>query len=193
MKKLIPLFVLLVGASGAFAQGVVLFGNSNLPRPTSTPPGPDRRVLDSDGITPLRNVAGGTVWMAQLMYMNNSGTWTADATPAAFFGSTTSQGYWQGANRTLNNAGGATSPTIQLYVRAWDGTGGLSYDEAVAQGRKVGQSNPFSYTEEFNPPPNNTADKWMDNFASFRLVPEPSVIGLGVIGIGALFLLRRRK
>jgi hypothetical protein len=26
-----------------------------------------------------------------------------------------------------------------------------------------------------------------------RSVPEPSVIGLGIIGVGALFMLRRRK
>jgi hypothetical protein len=29
-------------------------------------------------------------------------------------------------------------------------------------------------------------------FQSFA-IPEPSVIGLGIIGVGALFMLRRRK
>jgi hypothetical protein len=33
----------------------------------------------------------------------------------------------------------------------------------------------------------------MLNFEGFSLVPEPSVIGLGIIGVGALFMLRRRK
>ena len=82
---------------------------------------------------------------------------------------------------------------IQLQVRAWDSAGGtLTYDQAVAQGRLHGCSTVFDYTQLSSVPP-AAADTWMVNFTGFTLVPEPSVIGLAMVGAGALFLLRRRK
>jgi hypothetical protein len=33
----------------------------------------------------------------------------------------------------------------------------------------------------------------MLNFEGFAIVPEPAVIGLAVVGVGALFLLRRHQ
>jgi|SwirhisoilCB3_FD_contig_41_2721300_length_736_multi_3_in_0_out_0_1 hypothetical protein len=185
MKKLIPLFVLLAGASSVLAQGTVSFVNQPL----------TRRVYQADGTTPVY----GTQYRAELLYQNNLGQWVTHQTTADFFGTgtafTTLRGYWNGGGRTLVNAGGvpsAADPTranpVQIEIRVWDMTTGSTYDTATLRGT----TRPFNYVEEFDSPA-GTDDKYMKSFASFTLVPEPSVIGLGVIGIGALFLLRRRK
>jgi hypothetical protein len=187
MKKLIPLFVLLVGATSALAQGTVLFANQPL--------GTSRKILMPSGAG-----VSGTQYSAELLYQNATGTWVSHPTTASFFATSipTFAGYWNGANRTLTAAGGPSvaDPTrgnpVQMQIRVWDATGGRTFAEAVQAGGLWGTSAIFNYIEEFDSPA-GTDDKYMKSFQSFTLVPEPSVIGLGVIGLGALFLLRRRK
>jgi energy-converting hydrogenase Eha subunit G len=41
--------------------------------------------------------------------------------------------------------------------------------------------------------PPAASDTWIVNFTGFTLVPEPSLIGLVMVGAGALFMLRRRR
>lgn len=148
----------------AAAQGIVLFGNANLPGP---PAGLERRVLMPDQTTPI----AGTNFIAQLLYEDNSGTWVAHANTRRFFSSTsmTLRGYWQGAYLTLANAGGFASPTVGLRVRVWDGGTGatpLTFEQAQTFGGFWGQSAIFGYTEEFDAPGsgNDIDDKWMKNF-----------------------------
>jgi len=185
MKKLIPVIALLIGASGAFGQGIVAFRNDNLTAP------PDRLVRGSDMTTPLT----GTTFAAQLLYGTDPASLQPHPTLAYFRAPTTSSpGTWSGGNRTLTGAGGVGT-TIWLQVVAWDAGSArtVTYDQARAQGGLWGQSQVFSYVQALSNPPNPTEDTKMMNFAGFSLIPEPSVIGLGLIGIGALFMLRRRK
>jgi len=89
-----------------------------------------------------------------------------------------------------------------FQMRVWDNQGGSigTWAEALAawtQGRiAIGWSELFTTPYALggtanppNPPPN------LQGLQSFNLVtvPEPSVIALGVLGAGCLFLLRRRK
>jgi hypothetical protein len=192
MKKLIPVIALLIGGYGAFGQGVVNFRNENLQPP------PNRLITMPDMATGVI----GTTFAAQLYY----GTDPASLTPhptLAYFRASLTPGTWSGGNRTLTGiaappqptpAGPGMGPVIWLQVRAWDsGTGRtMSYDQARAQGGLWGESLVYSYQQLLSSPP-DTADAAMRNFVGFSLVPEPSVIGLGLIGIGALFMLRRRK
>lgn len=136
------------------AQGVVLFGNRNLPQP------PERRVFGPN-FAPL----SGTNFIVQLLYRDNGGLWIAHPGTSRFFdvGAIQLAGYWAGGNRTLN-AGGTPGATVWLQVRVWDGGMGvppLSFDEAQAQGRPYALSPIFPYEEEFDVLPD---DKWMDNF-----------------------------
>lgn len=184
MKKLIPFMVLLAGVTSALAQGVVNFNNNVLAEP------PDRTVYGPDMMTSLV----GTNFVAQLLYGTTADSLTPHTQTAFFRVATTTQpGTWSGGNRTLAGAGGVGT-TIFLQVRAWDAgpNRNISYDEAFATGRLYGFSDVFSYSQVLSSPPAST-DTQMLNFRSFSLVPEPSVIGLGLIGIGALFMLRRRK
>lgn len=185
MKKLIPVIALLIGVSGAFGQGVVAFRNDNLVAP------PDRLIRGSDMTTPLT----GTTFAAQLWYGTDPASLQAHPTLAYFRAPTTSSpGTWSGGGRTLTGVGGVNT-TIWLQVVAWDSGSArtTTFDQARAQGGLWGMGTPFSYVQALSNPPNPTEDTKMLNFAGFSLVPEPSVIGLGLIGIGALFMLRRRK
>jgi hypothetical protein len=179
MKKLIPFVVLLVGVTGALAQ-VVDFNNNR----TFTTPG-DRLVRDSDMTTPLV----GTNYVAQLYYgADASSLQPVTSTPARFRVETTaSPGTWSGGNRTLT--GFASGSTVTLVVRAWDANLG-TFDQARAAGA-WGESAAFTYI--IPPAGSPPAAFYMENFRGFSLVPEPSVIGLGLIGVGALVWLRRRK
>jgi len=190
MKKLIPVIALLIGASGAFGQGVVAFRNDNL---TTA----NHLVYGSDMTTPLT----GTTFAAQLLYGTDPASLQPHPTLAYFRAPTTvSPGTWSGGNRTLTGIAappttGGPGPMIWLQIVAWDAGAArtITYDMARAQGGLYGFGQPFQYQQQQSAPPNPTEDAKMLNFASFSLVPEPSVIGLGLIGIGALFMLRRRK
>jgi hypothetical protein len=183
MKKLIPFLVLLAGVSGALAQ-VVDFNNN---RTFTTATNESRLVYGPGGTVPLV----GTNFAAQLFYGADAASLQAVTTaPSRFRVPTTgSPGTWAGGNRTLT--GFTAGQTVTLLVRAWDINAGATYDAARAAGGLVGESTPFTYQiPAAGSPP--TAF-YIENLRAFSLVPEPSVIGLGVIGLGALCMLRRRK
>jgi hypothetical protein len=187
MKKLIPLMVLLVGVSGAMAQ-IVDFRNNQT---DFTPSTADRDVYDVGMTLPLV----GTNFQARLLYGDAASSLqpATYVSPARFRNVTTgaaTAGTWQGGNRTL--AGFTPGQTVTLQVQVWDGgTSGRTYDEARAQGGLYGFSAPFTYT--IAAPGSAPSAYYMQELRAFSLVPEPSVIGLGLIGVGALFMLRRRK
>lgn len=198
MKKLIPFMALLIGVGSAFGQAVDFRNNQ-----TDFTPARDRDVYFGDMTTPLGSSQGyvGTNIQARLMYGAGASSLqpATYVTPARFrnvTGGIALAGTWTGGNRTL--AGFTYGDTVTLVVQVWDagadrpgGLAGRTYDEAVAQGLLWGQSAPFTYTVAG--PGSATTAFYMNNFGSFSLVPEPSVIGLGLIGAGALFMLRRRK
>lgn len=106
-------------------------------------------------------------------------------------------GRFSGGNRTT---GPATAPGAQarFQVRAWELSYGSTYELAIvapaANGRRAlaGTSNIFQTGTgdggQIPPQP-------LTGLQGFTVipVPEPSTIALGVIGAGALLLLRRRK
>jgi hypothetical protein len=190
MKRLIPFLVLLAGTAGAFAQGTVFFNNNNLTLPEdAVRAGDGSLLLGSEFTSPA-------TYVAQLYWSTDGGTsFTAHTGAASRFrpAGVNPAGTWVGGNRTLPAGVGGVGNPVTLQVRAWDSAGGtLTYDQAIAQGRAYGSSANFIYTQALSVPP-AAADTWMVNFQGFSLVPEPSVIGLAMVGAGALFMLRRRK
>ena len=188
MKKLIPFLVLLAGATVAMAQGTVNFAN-NVAFTTTAPTPPGRLVYNTDNTTLLvgSDLAQPATFVAQLYYGANAGSLAAHtAAPARFRPGTSGPGIWLGGTRTLT--GFAPGTTLTLEVRAWDMRTGATWDAAGLRG----QSGTFTYTIPLDPL-SAPAAYFMENMRGFSLVPEPSVIGLGLIGVGALFMLRRRK
>jgi hypothetical protein len=164
------------------AQGLVSFRNDVLPSP------PDRLVRDSSG-----SAVVGTNFVAELLYETSQGSFTVHPVPATFRPATTQfPGTWFGGDRTLQGAGGIDVP-VRMQVRAWDaGLDGMTFEEAVDAGRKWGVSELFVYTERESILP-NPRDKWMWEFRSFQLVPEPSTWALSAAGVGFLFWRWRRS
>lgn len=176
MKKLIPFLTLLVGTTVALAQGTVTFVNSG-----SFPTMADRLVYLDDGSGSAVPIVG-TNYAVQLYYGADAASLQAHtAAPSRFRVPTTmSPGTWSGGTRTLT--GFVPGSVVTMQIRAFDTAGGPA----------VGQSDIFTYTV---PAVGSPANQFlMDNLRAFTVVvPEPSVIGLGLLGLGALVWLRRRK
>jgi hypothetical protein len=178
MKKLIPLAVLLAGATGVLAQ-TIDFNNT---RTFATPA--DRLVRNVDG-----SLLVGTDFVAQLYYGADAGSLQpVTSNPVRFRNLPASDplaGTWSGATRTLTGFNAGDVVTVQ--IRAWNGAGGATYDTAAVRGL----SGTFTY--RIPAAGSLPTDYYIENFRTFTLVPEPSIIGLGLVGAGALLLLRRRK
>jgi hypothetical protein len=188
MKKLSPFLVLLVGVTGALAQ-TVSFRNTDAfeTATTNSTSGFTDRLVRLQGGTPVV----GTQYRAQLFFGAVGGSLNpVTSNPVSFRdpanpGTVGLEGTWSGATRTLT--GFTAGQTVVLQVRAWDATGGATFDTTAIRG----QSATFLYTiPAAGSPP---SDFYMEGFGGFTIVPEPSVIGLALVGAGALFMLRRRK
>jgi hypothetical protein len=171
----------MVATVGALAQGQVNFNN----RVVGVV---DVKVFDTDGTTGL----AGDVFTAGL-YTGAAGA--AEGTFAlsgatAIFRTGAGAGYFIGGVRTTAFPG---NTAIQAQVRAWETSGGASYELASAAGKKVGKSNilTVTVTEAPNTPPDLVGLQSF-SLAGGVVIPEPSTIALGVLGAAAL-LLRRRK
>jgi hypothetical protein len=194
MKKLLAsVAIALIGVQAAFSQGQVNFDNRVATFGTD---GVDRFVYDVGGTTRL----SGTNYVAAL-YWSKTGApgneyalraltdTTLQGAVGAFRISTSANiGTWVGGARFFVNAN--IGETVQLQIRVWDITRFATYDEAKAGGGLYGQSDPFSY---LIPASTDTAGLAMKNLRAFALVPEPSTIALGVLGLGSLLLFRRKK
>ncbi len=177
MKKLLVAAALGLVAVGALAQGQFTFGNKNL---IATPP-IDAKVFNADG-----TALGGTDFLAQA-YVKLAADPESSYAPvgnAVNFRTGANAGYIVSSIQTTGFAGG-TAITVQM--RAWEASGGNSYEAAVAAGKKFGKSVDVPLTVTVAPatPPD------MVGLTSFNLVPEPSTLALGVLGAAALLLRRR--
>jgi len=176
MKKLIlSTTFLIAGTLGILAQGVVDF--SNAPWEAWPEPTPLDRLVYVD-----RTSAGGTLvsdatWTAALFELQGADYVKLGAS-INFFG-TGLEGIYasDGIQRVISKAP-LTATTLQ--IRVFNG-----------QGTLMGTSPDFQYTQATSVPPSPT-DTLMVNLRAFA-VPEPSTIALGVLGLGALLLFRRRK
>lgn len=177
MKTLLVAAALGFVAVGAMAQGQFTFGNKNL---TTTPP-IDAKVLSEKGV-PL---AGTAYWtQAYVKLAADPDSSYAPVGTAVNFRTGNNAGYIVPVVVTTTAAGGAS---ISVEMRAWEASGGTSYEAAIASGKLVGKSSPV--TLSVTVAPNAPSD--MVGLASFSLIPEPSTFALGILGAAALLLRRR--
>jgi hypothetical protein len=102
--------------------------------------------------------------------------------------SLSSAGTWAGGTRFF--VGANTGDNIFLQVRVWDLTKGATYD--VVSDAFRGHSDVFPYLV---PASTDATGLKPNNLRAFAVgvVPEPSTIALGVLGLGSLLLFRRKK
>jgi len=197
MKRILLLAALLVTAVSTFGQGVVLFNNRVGTSPNFTVDAPI-----TNGATGLR--VDGTLFPGfRAALYGAAGTLATDTS----FTMMTNPGTGQGAvgfrsggaagfvnvgtegNRGLAGLGYSSSVTVQ--IRAWDG-GFADYASAVAGGAHTAKSNFVTITTTTgDTDPNIPAIAGIQGFVV--PVPEPSSIALGLLGLGAVALIRRRK
>ncbi len=187
MKKLLiaTALALLVGVQ-AYGQGQVDFRNRN----TALVPPLNAPVYGRDGTTLL----GDANFVAQLYYSaTETGSFTPVSVAPAAFRTGTGAGYWNpGTSATRDLTGIAPGATAWLQVRVWNLSAYPTYEAALGAGADRGLSGVFSVTTGgATTPPSVPAA--MIGLTSFSLVPEPSTIALGVLGVAGLLFIRRRK
>lgn len=201
MKKLVIITAIAaLTTASAFGQGTIR-GGSIVFANSSTKP-----VTLVDGtVVPKNSTYRAELFWApdgggndvQATFNQNKSKETVDATFAGPpVGAST--GVFSGGTRTISGIS-PDGAFAYFQVRVFDSAYGATYDAVVAnplaQGvAQVGTSQIFrSDTDD----PNDTspAVPLATAFIPFQLsiVPEPSVIGLGLLGAGALLMLRRRK
>lgn len=173
MKKLIlSTTFLIVGTFGVLAQGLMDFSNASWEAWTDT--SVDRLIYKSAGV-PVDDAT----WSAQLMNASNPGNLVAIGDRVNFLG--------VGLEGMFASDGTQrTAPAGALAVAIYDGAGQM----LAWGGGAGGAGTTFTFTQGASIPPSPT-DFLMVNFRGF-VVPEPSTIALGVLGLGALLLFRRR-
>jgi len=190
MKKLILTASLMVVAVAAFGQGQLIMNNA----------GPTRLFLDSnrDGATNGEPfwAAGPTSQVAVYGLTGNGASEGSLVLQTTAMTNLFSPGLFAGGTRSLTIPAGPA--TVQ--VRAWSGAfpsyeaaqaAALGGDPSVVTGR----SNPLNITLTLAPtPPPSLVSAGLNQFGvSPAVVPEPSSIALGLLGLGAVVLFRRRK
>jgi hypothetical protein len=183
MKRLCALFCFSGVMTGVVAQ-TVDFANDRMFATEA-----DRKVYFADG-TPVV----GTNFVAQLYYgASASGLNPVLAPPRSFRDvppTDPSAGTWFRATRTLT--GFSVGQIVTLQIRAWDSTVADTYEQAATLnflGTQHGTSATFIYQiPSAAVPPSGF---YIENFRSFSLVPEPSVIGLVLLGVFGVLVLKR--
>jgi len=222
-KNLLVIAGLLCATAGAFAQGSVQFNNRVTGTATSAvvapiygvdPANPTLAKHGNAATGPTTPIPPGTQTYANNPPLVGTGftasIWArpAGVAGAAFvqaattpFRATTSAtlfGAWLTPNTAVIIPNVPSDPTVraEILIRVWDNLNGTvtSWDAAVQRGGvAMGESLPFTVSDQLG---NGglVLSPTLRGLESFNLtVPEPSVIALGVLGAGCLFLLRRRK
>jgi len=185
MKKLILTASLMIAASVAFGQGQLAFANSATTLVTNLVTG-----LTMPGSAAQDDTQVG-------LYIGTVG----DLGSLTLSGNTTNvftTGRYSGGTRTFASIPGGT--TILVQVRAWLASVSYpSYEAAYAAGLGgdgsvlLGQSVAFNVTLTASPTTPVTLVSSGLNAIGLQPVPEPSSIALGLLGLGAVALFRRRK
>jgi len=178
-KTLLTLALVAIAASSSFAQGIIALGNSALTKVSIVENGVSRFATAADGLRisvffgPANSAADALV---------------AAPTSDAAIGSTAGVlvGTGLGAFGLPGTEGGQT---VSVQIRATAGNGLFVGQTKVAQvaltaapssGAVIWQTASGTVASRFTP-------------LTLTVVPEPSTIALGVLGLGSLLLFRRRK
>lgn len=185
MKKAIVISALTILASASvFAQGL---GSVNFANAAANPV----RLLD--GTLVPRAAAGGTYFAELLSALDGADFATASRQGVTTTFNSPTAGVFLGGGRTVPTT--ANGGFGQFMVRVWDTRGGATFDLARQStgGFQYGDSGVFRVdtADPTTVPPATPVALGMPAFN--LIVPEPSVIGLGLLGASALLLLRRRK
>lgn len=218
MKKqiLAIAFVGAIGVTSLLAQGTLKFTNFE---GAASNPTYKALVFDVDAANPTVGVTGNPgngVPVGTAVYGNTTAIQGTGFTAALWVGTTAANlqqvststfrtgaaaGVFTAKTVTLpTQAGFAPGDIVFMQIRAWNNANGVdTWDKvlannsvarglsAIVQSAAVGGADPV--TGNIFLTPNTT----VQSFSLFVPVPEPSIVGLGILGGLGLFLIRRRK
>jgi len=206
MKKVIITTLLAISATFAFAQGTVNFNNK------VSAAGIDAPITYAAGTqlggTTGTKVEGGAHPTAQAaLYGGADGTSEASLSliiPAVGFRTTAAAGYVNVGSLGSRSVPGVAPGAFGMFeIRAWDSGGNAAVTDyasalsAIAAGDSrvyAGKSNLLRLaTGGTGVPAGPAADLIGLQAFSITNVPEPGTIALGFLGLGAMFMLRRKK
>jgi len=168
MKKLILAAAALMVSLAAYGQGQFVFNNR-------IPPDVTAQFKLSDGTIPQ-----GTDYTVQLLGgPTGSGTFNQLATTD--FRTGAAAGYVNGITVTV--PGATTSADVKLAIFKGVGTAGSAY-------ATLNQTFTTPVGVAPNPPPNMPLGT---SALTFQVIPEPTTLALGLLGLGSLLFIRRRK
>ncbi len=176
--------------AGVYAQGLVDFRNKITGFVDAAV------YADTVGGTKLAGDFMGGNFVAQLYFgtANTPNSFNAIADPPVPFRTGAAAGYWNAGADSSRALPGIAAGTMNAWVqvRVWDLTKGATYDAAKAAGSLYGLSNAFQ-VDATGPPAAPGALLGLQQFAlQGGVIPEPSTIALGLLGLGALLFRRRR-
>jgi len=194
MKKLLLLAALLGVTASAFAQGTVRFANTG---------GTAFRVWTNDALGGSSNLMSGAGRYVFGLYASLDTNAALSSLSLVGLGTNVGiNGVFSGGDPYALPNGYASGSQIRFQVRGWSIAGGASYEDALlAQGNDplnialgvsaVGTTTLGGgtvFTALWGTAPGNLAQGF-----AIRPIPEPSSIALGLLGLGAIALFRRRK
>jgi hypothetical protein len=181
MKKLLLIGTCLLAAVATYGQGAVTLANNTATAITNASPGAgNARAVVNVGLYGSTSLGLG---------QNDASLSLIGATGATF-----APGLFNLGTRNIGNPG----DTVTLQVRAWSGSF-ANYDLAWAAAQVdgttlIGKSTMWEQITGGGPNPTQpiTGAGRLSPF-TVAVVPEPSSIALGLLGLGAIILFRRRK
>jgi hypothetical protein len=178
MKKLILTTAAVLTSLNLFAQGTVTF--SNFPGNLVNNDDASRAVSIADGVVAALYYAP----VGETAFTLLAGSETTIGIPV--------DGVIYGTAALATGTDVAPGGQAQFFVQAWESSFG-DYDTAYAGGGLVGESPIWTQgTGGGGTPPGPPVQTAIPAFG-VAVIPEPSAIALGLLGAGALLLLRRRK
>jgi len=195
MKKLLLLAALVVGTATGFSQGNVIFNNFN--------PNTNFRLWTNNAAGSASNLTlnTGTHYTIGL-FVGALGTAEGSLELVGTVGNAGLQpGYFSGSNPFQLPAPYGPGTAINFQLRAWSVAGGANWNTALAASAAnpleiaLGSSTIGTVTPGSTPPAPlfGTAAGLLNRGFEIKPVPEPSSIALGLLGLGAIALFRRRK
>ena len=191
MKKFVLITALVALTSSAFAQSVIFAntGNASFRLMTNNADGTALGLMSGANAhrIGLYTAPGGSAPSNSLVLVGM----TTNSANAAL------SGYFNGGNPFLLPSPAVALDIITFQIRTWQVSGGLTLAQAVAAGASTGSSALGFTTLGGGPIPAGalfgTNPGQVGTFQSAAPVPEPSSIAIGLLGLGAIALFRRRK
>jgi MYXO-CTERM domain-containing protein len=196
MKKLLLTAAAILATLNIYGQGSGIVNFASVGQPDARRIWVNNTGVVGDGAKADNRYVAALYFAAPGTSVDALFTQVGGSTP--FLSTATTTGTINGGGRTITGPGISNGGTIAFQVRAWELADGATYEEALLNPQgNVGKGaifeadtkDPSIPTEQ--PPTLGAAAGW--NGFAVTPVPEPSVIGLGLLGVGTLLMLRRRK